>query len=76
MIFFKFCQAIHRTAIVLKTARQRESIKDRQARSPHTREYVPLLISKQGVRAVNIGVRKTMADTAVTAAEFFSAEKP
>ncbi|MGI0530251.1 phosphopentomutase [Treponema socranskii] len=44
--------------------------------SQHTREYVPLLIYKQGVRAVNIGVRKTMADTAATAAEFFSAEKP
>ena len=44
--------------------------------SQHTREYVPLLIYKQGVRAVDIGVRKTMADTAATAAEFFSVEKP
>ena len=44
--------------------------------SQHTREYVPLLIYKQGVHAVDIGVRKTMADTAATAAEFFSVEKP
>ena len=44
--------------------------------SQHTRENVPLLIYKKGVRSVNIGVRKTMADTAVTAAQFFCTDKP
>ena len=44
--------------------------------SQHTRENVPILIYKKGVRSVNIGVRKTMADTAATAAQFFCTDKP
>lgn len=44
--------------------------------SQHTREYVPLLISSPGVTAKCIGVRKTMSDTAATAAEYFNVSYP
>ena len=38
----------------------------------HTREYVPLLVYGQGVKAgVNLGTRTTFADVAATAAEMF-----
>ena len=38
----------------------------------HTREYVPLLVYGQGVKAgVNLGTRATFADAAATAAEMF-----
>ena len=38
----------------------------------HTREYVPLLVYGQGVKAgVNLGTRATFADVAATAAEMF-----
>lgn len=43
----------------------------------HTREYVPLLISGQAVRAgVNLGVRKTFADLAATIADIFEVKRP
>lgn len=39
--------------------------------SNHTREYVPLLIVGDRVKAINIGVRETMADVGATFSEFF-----
>lgn len=44
--------------------------------SQHTRERVPLLISKQGVQGVVVGNRHTMADVAATAAEYFQVGQP
>jgi len=44
--------------------------------SQHTRERVPLLIYQKGTRNKKIGVRNSMADTAATAAEFFSVNAP
>lgn len=37
----------------------------------HSREYVPLLVYKKGAKGVDLGTRKTFADVAKTAAEFF-----
>lgn len=39
--------------------------------SKHTREYVPLLIHKEGVKQIDIGIRHTMADVGATVAEYF-----
>ena len=44
--------------------------------SNHTREYVPLLIKYQDKTGINIGVRKTMSDTAATIAEYFNVDLP
>ncbi|WP_428770641.1 phosphopentomutase [Treponema sp. HNW] len=44
--------------------------------SQHTREYVPLLIYKQGLKDIYIGTRETMADTAAAAADFFAVPRP
>jgi phosphopentomutase len=42
----------------------------------HTREYVPLLCaSTSGKRNVNLGIRRSFADVARTAAEFFDVER-
>jgi len=39
----------------------------------HSREYVPLLVYSKAMKGgVNLGLRETFADTAATAAEFFS----
>lgn len=37
----------------------------------HTREYVPVLVYGNGIKPVNLGVRKTFADIAKTVAELF-----
>ncbi|MBU1100001.1 MAG: phosphopentomutase [Bacteroidetes bacterium] len=37
----------------------------------HSREYVPLLFYRKGVKGKNLGVRKTFADVAQTVAHFF-----
>ena len=37
----------------------------------HTREYVPLLFYKKNVQGKDLGIRKTFADVAQTAAHFF-----
>ena len=37
----------------------------------HTREYTPLLVLGKGVRPCDLGVRKSFADIAATAEEFF-----
>lgn len=37
----------------------------------HSREYVPLLVYKNGIIPTNLGVRKTYADIAATIAEYF-----
>ncbi len=42
----------------------------------HTREYVPLLLHKQGAKSGCIGVRKTLSDTGATACDFFHAPAP
>lgn len=44
--------------------------------SQHTRERVPLLITKKGLRGALIGNRHTMADVAATAAEYFGVSQP
>jgi phosphopentomutase len=38
----------------------------------HTREYVPLLYFRENLTGKNLGIRKTFADVAQTAAEFFA----
>jgi len=40
----------------------------------HSREYVPLLFYQKNVKGKNLGVRKTFADAAKTAADFFNIE--
>jgi len=40
----------------------------------HSREYVPLLFYQKNIKGNNLGVRKTFADVAQTAAEFFNIE--
>jgi phosphopentomutase len=37
----------------------------------HTREYTPLLVLGKGVRPCDLGIRKSFADIAATAEEFF-----
>ena len=39
------------------------------ATTDHTREYVPLLVLGQGIKAVNLGTRKSFADIAATVAD-------
>lgn len=39
--------------------------------SKHTREYVPLLIHKEGIIHIDIGIRETMADVGATVADYF-----
>ncbi len=40
----------------------------------HTREYTPLLVYGDRIKAQNLGVRRTFADTAATVAEIFGIE--
>ncbi len=40
----------------------------------HSREYVPLLFYQKNVKGKNLGIRKTFADVAKTAADFFNIE--
>ncbi|MBT8387088.1 MAG: phosphopentomutase, partial [Ignavibacteria bacterium] len=40
----------------------------------HSREYVPLLFYQKNVKGKNLGVRKSFADVAKTAADFFNIE--
>lgn len=42
----------------------------------HTRENVPLLIYKEGVSSINIGLRKTLSDVGATVCDYFEVEKP
>lgn len=42
--------------------------------SQHTREKVPLLVYKKGIKGKHLGERKTMADVGATVAEFFGTE--
>ena len=42
----------------------------------HSREYVPILIYKEGLSEINIGIRETMADVGATVAEYFGTEIP
>ena len=44
--------------------------------SQHTRENVPILIYKKGLKAVNIGHRETMSDIGATVADYFKVEMP
>lgn len=44
--------------------------------SNHTREQTPILVVGRKVKPVSIGTRDTMADIAVTMAEFVGVEKP
>jgi len=39
--------------------------------SDHSREYVPILVYKKGMKPVNLGVRSTYADIAATIADYF-----
>lgn len=40
----------------------------------HSREYVPLLFYQKNLKGKNLGIRKTFADVAKTAADFFNIE--
>ena len=44
--------------------------------SQHTRENVPILIYRKGLKSVNIGHRETMSDIGATAADYFKVEMP
>jgi len=38
----------------------------------HSREYVPLLFYRKGIKAVDLGTRETFSDASQTAADFFN----
>lgn len=42
----------------------------------HTRENVPLLVYKQGVEEVKLGLRKTLSDVGATVCNFFDVKAP
>lgn len=42
----------------------------------HTRENVPLLVYRQGVCGVNLGLRKTLSDVGATVCDFFGVKAP
>lgn len=44
--------------------------------SKHTRERVPVLIHKEGLSGVKIGVRKTLSDIGATVLDYFGENKP
>ncbi|MEY8352140.1 phosphopentomutase [Lachnospiraceae bacterium 54-53] len=44
--------------------------------SRHTRECVPLLIYKKGVKGKNIGKRKTLSDIGASVCDFFNTDAP
>ena len=44
------------------------------ATTDHTREYVPLIVAGPGVKAADLGTRKTFADVAATVAEWLGVE--
>ena len=58
MIFFTLCQAIHRVASVLKIEQPPASIKNRQARSPHSETLrCPTIPSSRNTR-MTIGTKR------------------
>ena len=44
--------------------------------SRHTRENVPLLIYKKGIKGVKLGLRKTMSDVGATVCDYFNVNHP
>ena len=44
--------------------------------SKHTREYVPMLIYRQGHKGHNYGIRDTLSDVGATVCSYFGAEEP
>lgn len=42
----------------------------------HTREMVPLMIHREGVIAMDLGIRTTLSDTAATASDYFGQSAP
>lgn len=44
--------------------------------SRHTRECVPILIYKEDLKGIDIGVRKTMSDNGATCSDYFNVELP
>ena len=42
----------------------------------HTRENVPLLVYKQGLQKVELGLRKSLSDVGATVCEFFGVNPP
>ena len=44
--------------------------------SQHTRENVPILVYKKGLKSVNIGHRETMSDIGATVADYFKTKMP
>ncbi|MDO4176966.1 MAG: phosphopentomutase [Bacillota bacterium] len=44
--------------------------------SKHTRECVPLLIYRKGLKNARVGIRKTMSDNGATCCDYFKAERP
>ena len=44
--------------------------------SQHTRENVPILIYRKGLKSVNIGHRETMSDIGATVADYFKVKMP
>lgn len=44
--------------------------------SRHTRENVPLLVYKKGIKGVRLGIRKTMSDVGATVCDYLGVTKP
>ena len=44
--------------------------------SKHTRECVPLLVYKKGLKGVKLGIRKTMSDNGATACDYLGVKAP
>ena len=44
--------------------------------SKHTREMVPMLIFKEGLEGVRIGIRKSLSDIGATVLDYFKEKKP
>ena len=42
----------------------------------HTRENVPLLVYRKGVRGVNLGLRKSLSDVGATVCDYFGVRAP
>ncbi len=44
--------------------------------SHHTRENVPILVYKEGLKSINLGVRETLSDIGATVANYFKVDMP
>jgi phosphopentomutase len=68
-----FCERMKKDDILMITADH--GCDPGAAGTDHTREYVPLLVYGEGIKAgVDLGTRPTFADVAATVAEMFGVE--